>query len=120
MSVCGGLALAGCGGASEGGGRGSTGLASPEVAKGWAAKFCQAQIGATRAEMRAVMGNPTEEYTADEVESGFEPQMSWDAYQFHYTAFFDADDHVRQLDINDIDLTDAEKAALPCDTTRTG
>ena len=119
--ILGAIALTGCGGQNGGGNPAtSSGLPAAAVAKGWAAKFCQAQVGATRDQMRSLMGSPTEEYTAADVEPGFDPQMSWDAYQFHYTAFFDADDRVRQLDINDIDLTDAEKAALPCDTTRTG
>ena len=38
--------------------------------------------------------------------------MSWSAHQYQFNAFFEADGTVRQLDINQHKLSDAEKAAL--------
>jgi hypothetical protein len=95
------------------------GLPSASMVKSWPSKWCEATIGMTRDQMRELMGEPTGEYTAANTPEGFDPQMSWDGYQWHFTAFFDVDDHVRQLDINDIDLSSAEKASLACETTRT-
>jgi hypothetical protein len=97
----------------------ASGLPSSAVAKAWPDKFCQAKIGMTRAQMRTLMGEPTQEFIADNTPAGFQPQMVWEAYEFHFTAFFDSSDKVRQLDINDIDLSAQQKAALRCDTTRT-
>ena len=44
--------------------------------------------------------------------------MSYDAFEYHFTAFFGVDGTVRQLDANTIDLTEEEIAAIPCETTR--
>jgi hypothetical protein len=88
--------------------------ASPDVARTWPTKWCSARLGMTRAQMRAVMGNPTEEFLPD---SGT-PQMSWDAFEFQFTAFLDVNDRVRQLDVNDIQLTKAERASIHCEFTR--
>ena len=45
--------------------------------------------------------------------------MTWSAHQFQFNAFLEADGTVRQLDINQQSLNDAEKAALECDDVRT-
>lgn len=87
---------------------------SPSVAKSWTAKWCQARIGMTRDDMRALMGNPTEEF---DLASG-NPQMSWDAFEFQFNAFLNVDDKVRQLDVNDISLNASEKASIKCELTR--
>jgi hypothetical protein len=44
--------------------------------------------------------------------------MVWDAYEYHFTAFFNVEDRVRQLDVNDLDLTEDQKAEIACDFTR--
>lgn len=92
---------------------------SAEVVKTWPTKWCRARIGATRDEMRDLMGEPTDESTADETPAGFQPSMTWDAFEYQFNAFFGVDDTVRQLDVNDIELSAAEKAAISCDFTRT-
>lgn len=68
----------------------------------------------TRAQLRALMGAPTDNFGP---QTG-NPQMSWSAFEYQFNAFFDVNDRVRQLDINDSELTSAEKAALTCATTR--
>jgi hypothetical protein len=88
---------------------------APAVAKAWPSKWCSARLGMTRAQMRAVMGNPTEELLPD---SG-NPQMSWDAFEFQFNAFFDVNDRVRQLDVNDIQLSKTERASIHCEFVRT-
>ena len=80
------------------------------VVKGWAAKWCQAQPGMSKAALIALMGKPTSDSLAD--------QSSWDGYEWQFNAFYDVNGNVRQLDINDIQLSAAEKASLTCDTTR--
>lgn len=87
---------------------------SPDVAKGWMTKWCEAKPGMTRAEMRAIMGPPQQEF---DLASGT-PQMSWVAYEFMFNAFMNSDDVVRQLDVNDFQLTEAEKSQIACDSTR--
>ena len=74
----------------------------------------------TRAEALGIMGEPTEEYTPENMPSGFEPQMIWDAYEFHFTAFFDSSDRVSQLDVNDLDLSPQQKSEIECPFTRSG
>lgn len=87
---------------------------SPEIAKGWMTKWCQAKPGMTRAEMREIMGPPQQEF---DLASG-SPQMTWSAYEFMFNAFMNSDDVVRQLDANDFQLTEAEKSQIKCDVTR--
>ncbi len=82
---------------------------SQSVADTWPAKWCQAKPGNTKDELRAIMGQPT---------SSSDTQMSWSAHQYQFNAFFEADGTVRQLDINQHKLSDAEKAALACDDVR--
>ena len=40
-------------------------------------------------------------------------QSSWDAYEWQFNAFYDVEGNVRQLDINDFQLTAADKATIP-------
>ena len=80
------------------------------VAETWTAKWCQAQPGSTKEALVAIMGQPT----------GASPEhMSWSAHQFQFNAFLEPAGTVRQLDINRHSLSEAEKAALPCDPVRT-
>ena len=64
----------------------------------------------SKAALIALMGKPTSDSLAD--------QSSWDGYEWQFNAFYDVNGNVRQLDINDIQLSAAEKASLTCDTTR--
>ena len=80
------------------------------VVKGWAAKWCMAQPGMSKAALIALMGTPTSRSFAD--------QSSWEGYEWQFNAFYDENGNVRQLDINDLQLTAAEKASLKCETTR--
>jgi hypothetical protein len=64
----------------------------------------------TRQQLRALMGPPTSSF---DLASG-NPQMSWDFAEYQFNAFMDVNDKVRQLDVNDIQLTAAEKAAIHC------
>lgn len=57
----------------------------------------------------ALMGPPTENSQTD---------LSWDAYEWQFNAFFGSDGSIHQLDINDIQLSPQEKADLKCATTR--
>lgn len=61
------------------------------------------------------MGPATEQYPRSDAT---EEQESWEAGEWHFTAFYDVEHTVRQLDINDVELTPAEKAELRCATTR--
>ena len=116
MALAVGLIVVGCGG-----GDATTGTPSPagpppiNVAETWPQQFCRATIGMTRVQMRGLMGEPTQENTPE----GSDPQMVWEAYGYHFTAFFGADEKVRRLDINDTDLSPEQKADLPCSATRT-
>jgi hypothetical protein len=82
---------------------------SAGVVKGWAAKWCEAQPGITKRELYRIMGPPTSEFPSS---------ASWTGYEWMFNAFFDTNGNVRQLDINDLMLSSAEKASLQCDTTR--
>jgi hypothetical protein len=87
---------------------------SAQTAQAWPAKWCKASVGMTSAQLHAVMGSPT-----DETLTGTSPQASWSAYEYQFNAFYGADGTVRQLDINDSQLSAREKASLGCATTRT-
>jgi hypothetical protein len=98
---------------------GSSGGSGPtaERAKTWPTKWCQASVGMTRAQMRALMGPPSDEVQQND--SSGDPQMSWDYAEYQFNAFMDVNDRVRQLDTNDIQLSASEKAAIHCPSTRT-
>lgn len=98
-------AIAGCSGDSR-----ATSSVPKAVAEAWPAKWCQAQPGSTKEELVAIMGEPT---------GASAEHMSWSAYQFQFNAFLEPDGRVRQLDINRHSLSDAEKAALKCQSGRT-
>ncbi len=90
---------------------------SATEASGWSAKWCTVQVGMTKAQVYAIMGKPTAEYQVD-VAGSTNPQASWHAYQYGFTAFFDAQGKARQLDINLSKLSSAEKAKLRCSDIR--
>lgn len=96
--------IAGCSG-----GNGSS--ASQGAAAAWPTKWCQAQPGITKEQLVGIMGPPT---------TSFPDAMSWaDRHHYQFNAFLNEDGTVRQLDINQASLTDAEKAALQCEDVRT-
>ena len=76
----------------------------------WPAKWCSVQPGATVAALDSVMGPST---------GRSDGQESWSYREYGFYAFFAVDGTVRQLDINQSQLTDAEKAALTCAAIRT-
>jgi hypothetical protein len=80
------------------------------TADAWPAKWCQAQPGATKEELVAIMGPST---------SSSPTTMSWSAHQYQFNAFLDANGKVSQLDINTHSLSAAEQAGLKCDKIRT-
>jgi hypothetical protein len=81
----------------------------PAQVKTWPGAWCDVHVGMTPSEVAAVMGAPTE---------AFPDQMSWYAFQYGFGAFFDVSGRVRQLDINEAQLSSADRAAIPCDGTR--
>jgi len=95
---------------------GSTPTPGPSKAEveSWPANWCTVQVGMTRAQVKQIMGQPTSEFGP----GTSTPQASWSAYDYDFTAFFDINDNVKQLDVNDLEMTAAEKAALTCATTR--
>ena len=118
MAMAAGLAVAGCGGGSSASTTPTATRTGPppiSVAEGWPEKFCKATVGMTPQQMRGLMGEPTKQNTPE----GSDPQMVWEAYGYHFTALFDADDKVRELDINDSDLSPEQQSELPCATSRT-
>jgi hypothetical protein len=90
---------------------------SDSVVKAWPAKWCSIQPGMTHQEAATIMGPATEQYPRGTDTS---EQDSWDAGEWHFTAFYSVDHTIRQLDINDIELTAAQKSSLSCETSRTG
>jgi hypothetical protein len=89
---------------------GSASQVSQGVADAWAVKWCEAQPGIAKAELVRIMGQPTNTSPTT---------ATWQAHQYQFNAFFDADGNVSQLDINSYALSPAEQAALKCDKVRT-
>jgi hypothetical protein len=83
---------------------------SQSVAESWPARWCQAMPGIAREQLVSLMGQPTNQLAT---------QMVWAAHRYHFTAFFDPDGTVKQLDINSQSLSAAEQAALKCGEVRT-
>lgn len=83
---------------------------SAETVKGWAAKFCSVQPGVPKATLLKIMGTPS---------SSFTDQADWDGFEWHLSAFYDVNGNIREMDIDDIDLTAADKALITCALSRT-
>jgi hypothetical protein len=98
------VSIAGCSGA------GSANGVPRGVADSWSAKWCQAAPGNTKAQLVALMGEPT---------GKSDTTMTWSAYQYQFNAFLDPDGTVNQLDVNPHSLSDAEQAAFTCAKVRT-
>ena len=116
------LALAGCGGSSDDQGvkanasptsatqSTTTDAPAPDV-ESWAQAWCnKAHPGMTVAELKGVMGPPTEE---------FDDSLSWSYRTVQLNAFLDTSGNISQLDINNSQMTASEKAMFNCETTRT-
>jgi hypothetical protein len=91
-------------------GTGGNSQVSQGVADAWAAKWCEAQPGIAKDELVRIMGQPTNTSPTT---------MTWQAHQYQFNAFLDANGSVSQLDINSYALSPAEQAALKCDKVRT-
>ena len=89
-----------------------TGEPTAAEVKQWPTKWCRVQPGMTKQEVIEIMGQPTEQY------EGTNPQVTYDAFEYHFTAFFGVDGTVRQLDTNTIQLSEEQIAAIPCEETR--
>ena len=89
----------------------STAGVAQSVSDTWPAKWCETLPDVSKEQLLTTMGQPT---------TSLETQLTWSApqYKYHFTAFFNADGTVKQLEIMSYMLSDAEKAALPCDAVR--
>ncbi len=81
----------------------------------WLATWCSLQLGMDRAEVVAVMGEASGEYT---VANGGEPQLYWARRQYDFRAYLDLDGRVIDL-VGDYDaLSAADRERLPCPELR--
>lgn len=88
-------------------------------AKKWPSLWCQVKVGMTRGQAINIMGPPTNAYSVEEAaKGGFDPQTEWTAAQFHFTAFYNLDDKVRQLDGNETELSKSDKEQIKCSFSR--
>lgn len=87
----------------------SAGPASPGAANSWATQWCHAQPGMSKDQLIAVMGPPTQASATT---------MTWTDDHYLFNAFLAEDGSVDQLDINQANLTPAEKAGLQCRAAR--
>lgn len=112
--------LAGCGDSGS-----KTGQTTPSTARApaapsrsevasWPTKWCSVEPGVSVSQLEATMGPPTQ----DDSQNPTDPSLSWSAYEYQFNAFVGVDGNIRQMDINTIQMTDSEKSALKCDTTR--
>lgn len=81
----------------------------------WLATWCSLQLGMDRAEVVAVMGEASGEYT---VANGGEPQVYWARRQYDFRAYLGLDGRVIDL-VGDYDaLSAADRERLPCPELR--
>lgn len=81
------------------------------TAAAWLSAWCDVQIGMTRDEAIAVMGEPTSEYG---VEDDSDPQLNWSLGPYDFTAFLDTDDVVTSFHGDYDSLGESDLAQLPC------
>ena len=117
------LATASCGGTTVSSPLGSAfstnGSAHPipthaQIAK-WPSAWCSVSPGVPLSKLESAMGPPTETRFQHDPTN---PQVAWDAFDWHFNAFLDMNGNVHQMDINDISLTQSERSQITCDTTR--
>ncbi len=81
----------------------------------WVSGWCDLSLGMTRAEVAAVMGPPSGEYT---ISNGGEPQLYWASRQYDFRAYLDLDDTVLDL-VGDYDaLSEGDRRLLACPEMR--
>jgi len=83
------------------------------TADGWLAAWCSVQIGMTRDEAVALMGEPTYEYG---IEDDSTPQLNWSLGAYDFTVFLDTDDVINEFGGSYDDLGESDLAQLPCVT----
>ena len=83
------------------------------TADGWLGAWCSVQIGMTRDEAIAVMGEPTSELG---IEDDAEPQLNYSLGAYDFTVFLDTDDVVKGFYANYDSLGESDLAQMPCVT----
>ncbi len=90
------MVLASCGGGTKVGPKvipaGTTHnfqLSAP-IGQGWPSEWCEASVGMTKGQLYQIMGPPTADSTV---------LATWTAPEYQFSAMFNADRSVRQLDI---------------------
>ncbi len=110
------LALAGCGGSDSSSSSSDDFSFSGEDEQHWIDTWCDLDVGMTRDEVIAEMGEPTLEFEAD---SGSQPQSQWDGGQTSFTVFYDSTGQVEQLYINPLEIDAEVDSQIACPLTRT-
>lgn len=83
------------------------------TATAWLGAWCNVQIGMTRDEAIALMGDPT--YEAG-IEDDSTPQLNWHLSAYDFTVFLDTDDVVTSFGGNYDSLGESDLAQLSCVT----
>lgn len=83
------------------------------TADSWLAAWCDVQIGMTRDEAVALMGEPTHEAG---IEDDSTPQLTWSLSAYDFTVFLDTDGVVDRFGGNYDSLGESDLAQLPCVT----
>lgn len=83
------------------------------TADGWLSAWCSVEIGMTRDEAIAIMGEPTSEFG---IEDDATPQLNWSLSAYDFTVFLDTDEVVTRFGGNYDDLGESDLAQLPCVT----
>lgn len=83
------------------------------TADAWLASWCSVEIGMTRDEAIAVMGEPTTEYG---IEDDSDPQLNWSLGAYDFTVFLDTDDVVTGFGGDYDSLGESDLAQMPCVT----
>jgi hypothetical protein len=97
-----GMLCAGCSG-------NNSGAASQGNADAWPTHWCQAQPGMSKDALVQLMGPPS---------TVLPEEVTWSNDHYQFYAYLHPDGSVRQLDINSIHMTAAEKAGMQCKTGR--
>ena len=88
---------------------------SPASAQ-WVGVWCDLELGASRVDVVAAMGEPSGEYT---VSDGGEPQVYWAADQYDFRAYLDPVDGTVTDLVGDYDaLSAADRERLDCPELR--
>jgi hypothetical protein len=92
-----------------------------EQVESWPAAFCRAKVGMTRDDLARLMGPPSTDISLTQGRKDQTiPQMTWEdsVSGWHFTAFFDMHDRVKQLDVNPIGLSAQQKSQVTCGRSR--